>query len=40
MANIPNIPNEPVVDANGNVSVAWRKYFNELARLLQQALEP
>lgn len=35
----PNIPNGPVVDPRtGLLTVEWRRYFQELGRLLAQAL--
>lgn len=32
MAILPNIPREPIVDKNGNMSRAWQRYFIDLQR--------
>lgn len=34
----PNIPEGPMQDAQGNLTPAWRLYFNEINRLIAQLL--
>ena len=35
----PAIPEGPLVDGNGNLTPAWREFFNEIRRLIDELLE-